>query len=138
MLNCTSKATMALCGVLGLFSGSTAFAATPGPSVIDFTRDVRPILSDNCYQCHGPDEQARKAKLRLDTKDGAFRIKDGKSIIIPGKSPESEIIRRVTQTDPDEMMPPPKSNRKLTAAQIDVLKRWVDQGAKWDLHWALV
>ena len=128
---------LAVCGVLGLLEPEL-FAASGSVGVVDFTRDIRPILSDNCYQCHGPDEKARKAKLRLDTKDGAFRVKDDKTVIVPGKSGESDLIRRITNTDPDEVMPPPKSNRKLTAAQIDLLKRWVDQGAKWDLHWALV
>src|SRR2546423_490629 len=111
---------------------------TSPPAKVDFTRDIRPILSDNCYQCHGPDEKARKAKLRLDNKDGAFRVKDGKRIIIPGRSAQSELIRRVTNTDLEELMPPPKSNRKLTPAQIDLLRRWVDQGARWEVHWAFV
>src|SRR5712691_8006616 len=125
-------------GCLALSLGCALCPAASAGGTVDFTRDIRPILSDNCYQCHGPDEKARKAKLRLDTREGAFRVKDDKTIVIPGKSAESELIRRVTNTDPDEVMPPPKSNRKLTPAQIDLLKRWVDQGAKWDLHWALV
>src|SRR5881394_1649978 len=113
-----------LSGVLG-FPGARELCAAAG--TVNFTRDIRPILSDNCYQCHGPDEKARKAKLRLDTREGAFRIKGDKAVILPGKSAESELIRRVTNTDPEEVMPPPKSNRKLTPAQIDLLKRWVDQ-----------
>lgn len=107
-------------------------------SAVDFDRDVMPILSDNCYFCHGPDPKARKAHLRFDTKEGAFRLKDGKAAIIPGKSGESEIIRRITSSDPDVKMPPPKSNRKLSAQQIETLRRWVDQGAKWGVHWAFV
>jgi len=129
---------LVLCEVLGLSLAHPACAASGATGTVNFTRDIRPILSDNCYQCHGPDEKARKAKLRLDTREGAFRIKDDKAVILPGKSVESELIRRITSTDPDEVMPPPKSNRKLTPAQIDLLKSWVDQGAKWDLHWALV
>ncbi len=105
---------------------------------VNFDRDIRPILSDNCYKCHGPDEQVRKAKLRLDTKDGMFRLKDGKSVIVPGKSDQSEMARRISSHDPDEMMPPPDSNRKLTVAQIALIKRWIDEGAKWSLHWAFV
>jgi hypothetical protein len=104
---------------------------------VDFTRDVLPILSDNCFFCHGPDEKARKAKLRFDTKEGAFRVRDGEAVIIPGKSRESELVRRITAEDDDEKMPPPKSARKLTAKQIDTLKRWIDQGAKWGQPWAL-
>ncbi len=104
---------------------------------VNFSREILPILSDNCYQCHGPDEQARKAKLRFDTKEGASRVKDGTAVIVPGKSAESELVRRISSTDPEEIMPPPKSNRKLTAEQIELLKRWVDEGAKWSRHWAL-
>jgi len=127
-----------LSGVLGFAEAGKLCAATVSVGVVDFTRDIRPILSDNCYQCHGPDEKARKAKLRLDTKEGAFRIKDDKAVIVPGKSAESELVRRVSNNDPEEVMPPPKSNRKLTPAQIDLLRRWVDQGAKWGVHWAFV
>src|SRR5881394_1643747 len=97
-----------LSGVLG-FPGARELCAAAG--TVDFTRDIRPIFSDNCYQCHGPDEKARKAKLRFDTKDGAFRVREGKSVIIPAKSAESELIHRITNTDPEEKMPPPASNR---------------------------
>src|SRR3954471_15494442 len=97
---------------LGTFSlcvtGRSTFAAAP--ERIDFGRDVRPILSDKCYFCHGPDEKARKAKLRFDVNDGpegAFRVRDGKSAIVPGKSGASEIVRRILEHDPDEQMPPP-------------------------------
>jgi hypothetical protein len=115
----------------------TAASARAADAPIDFTRDVLPILSDNCFFCHGPDEKARKAKLRLDTKEGAFRLRDGEAVIVPGKSAESELIRRIAAHDADEMMPPPKANRKLTVKQIDTLKRWVDEGAKWGQPWAL-
>jgi mono/diheme cytochrome c family protein len=105
---------------------------------VDFARDVRPILSDNCFHCHGPDPNTRKAGLRLDTKEGAFRQKKGRSMIVPGKSGESEVVRRTASDDPSEVMPPPDSNRKLTPKQIETLKAWVDQGAKWGQHWAFV
>jgi hypothetical protein len=108
----------------------------PQPAKIDFDREVRPILADNCYECHGPDEKARKAKLRLDTREGAFRVRDGESVITPGKSAESELIKRITSTDPDEHMPPPDSNHKLTERQIEMVKRWIDEGATWSAHWA--
>jgi hypothetical protein len=103
---------------------------------VNFARDVLPILSENCFHCHGPDASKRSAGLRLDTKDGAFRTKNGVTTIVPGKSAESEIIRRMLSADADEVMPPPDSNRKLTAKQIATLKTWVDQGAKWGQHWA--
>src|SRR5437762_3447680 len=125
-----------LSGVLG-FPGARELCAAP--TTVDFTRDVRPILSDNCFQCHGPDEKARKGKLRLDMKEGAFQVnKDGKAIVVPGKSSESELIRRLSTTNQDDVMPPPESNRKLTAQQIELLTRWVDEGAKWVTHWAFV
>src|SRR5438105_2147054 len=106
-------------GLAALVIGTLpAFAADPP---VDFSRDVLPILSDNCFFCHGPDEKARKAKLRFDTKEGAFRVRDGEAVIIPGKSGESELFRRINSHDDDERMPPPKANRKLTAKQIDTL-----------------
>ena len=97
----------------------------------DFSRDVLPILSDTCFACHGPDANARKAKLRLDVEADAKR-----EAIVPGKSAESEIIARIFSEDADELMPPPESNLKLTAAQKATLKEWIDAGAKWGKHWA--
>ena len=117
--------------------GLLLFAAVPLKAAdVDFARDVLPILSDNCFHCHGPDEKARKAKLRLDSKEGAFRVRDGEAVIVPGKGADSELVRRLTSHDADEVMPPPKSNRKLTAKQIETIKAWVDQGAKWGTPWA--
>lgn len=107
-----------------------------GQAQVNFSRDVLPILSDACFHCHGPDEGARKAKLRLDTKDGAYRKRNGITTIVPGKSGESELIRRILSNDPDEQMPPPTSNRKLTVKQRETLKQWVDSGAVWGRHWA--
>ncbi len=104
------------------------------PAPVDFGRDILPILSDNCFHCHGPDEKARKAKLRLDTREGALRLKD--PVVIPGKSAQSELVKRITTTDADDQMPPPDSKRKLTPAQIALLKRWVDEGVVWGKHWA--
>ncbi len=101
---------------------------------VDFARDVLPILSDRCFQCHGPDEKARKADLRLDIKEEAL----GSGSIVPGKAADSEIIRRIVAEDPDEIMPPNKINKKLSTAEIQTLKRWVDQGANWGRHWAFV
>ncbi len=98
---------------------------------VDFARDVLPILSDNCFNCHGPDEKTRKAKLRLDTKEGALA-----QSVVPGNSAASELFARVISTDADSVMPPPKSNKKLTAAQVAALKKWIDAGAPWGTHWA--
>jgi len=104
----------------------------------DFGRDVLPILSDKCFHCHGPDAKARKSGLRLDTKEGAFRVKDGVRVIVPGKCTDSELIRRITSPDDTEVMPPKDSNRTLTPHQKDILRRWIDAGAKWEQHWAFV
>src|SRR6266850_1651230 len=107
-----------------------------GVAAIEYDRDIRPILSDNCYQCHGPDEKARKAKLRLDMKENAFRVQDGIAVIKLGKSAESELVRRITTSDTDDLMPPPRSNHKLTLKQIELIKQWIDSGANWSAHWA--
>ena len=113
---------------------SLAFASAS--AAVDYARDVLPILSDKCYHCHGPDETGRKAKLRLDTKEGALRTKD--AVILPGRSAESEVIKRITTTNLDDVMPPTDSNRSLTPKQIATLKQWVNEGAQWGMHWAFV
>jgi mono/diheme cytochrome c family protein len=110
-------------------------AAAPAKPTIDFTRQIRPILAENCFACHGPDDKARKAKLRLDTKEGAL---GHSGLITSGKADESDLIARVTSKDPDEHMPPPKSGKKLTAEQIELLRKWIDAGAPWSEHWAFV
>ena len=119
--------------ILWLTVASACFAAP-----VDFNRDVQPILSENCYHCHGPDAGARKADLRLDTKEGAYRTKDDITPVKPGDSAGSDAIVRIFSSEKDEVMPPPKSNRKLTEAQKEMLKRWVDEGAQWGEHWAFV
>jgi len=104
-----------------------------------FNRDIRPILSDNCYACHGPDKNARKAKLRLDNADGgAFAEKEGKYPLVPGKPQESELLKRITSTDPEEVMPPPKTGKKLSAQQIATIREWIAAGAKYEAHWAYI
>ena len=110
--------------------------ANPASAQVDFSRDILPILSDKCFHCHGPDGKARKANLRFDTKEGAFRLRKGKAVIVPGDSAASELVRRITAEDDEERMPPPESNRTLSPRQINLLKRWVEEGAKWGRHWA--
>jgi hypothetical protein len=112
--------------------------ATPlAPASVDFARDIRPILSENCFACHGPDDKARKAKLRLDTREGAFsRLRGGGHAVVPGKAAASELLARITTDDASERMPPPKSGKKLTPRQVALLKQWVEQGAPWSTHWA--
>jgi mono/diheme cytochrome c family protein len=118
----------------------TGFAASKekaGTQTIEYNRDIRPILSDNCFACHGPDDNKRKAKLRLDRKEDAFKpAKSGDPAIIPGDTAKSHLIERISSKDEDEKMPPPKSGKKLTAQQIDLLTRWIAQGAKWQNHWS--
>lgn len=112
------------------------FEVRAADPTVSFSREILPILSDACFQCHGPDEKARKASLRLDTKEGVFRVKDGRASVVPKKPGESEIYRRLITTDPDDVMPPPKSNRKLTPVQVETIRLWIDQGAPWGEHWA--
>jgi hypothetical protein len=108
-----------------------AAAATPS---VSYSRDIKPLLAGRCYACHGPDEAKRKAKLRLDVRDVAIR-----KAIKPGKAAESPLIERITSKDDAEVMPPPHANKEgFTAEQIDLLRRWVDEGAKFDIHWAYV
>src|SRR3954465_6350443 len=113
------SARVVLCLLLAVF---TARAATPVKR-IDFNRDIRPILSDNCFNCHGFDEKKRKAKLRLDTFEGATAIRDAKPAIKPKDLEGSELWYRINTTNVDDHMPPAESNKKLTTAQIDTLKR---------------
>ncbi len=110
-------------------------AHAPRTVSIDFDREVRPILSDNCFACHGPDENQRKAKLRFDTKEGAF-AKPG--VITPGDASKSKLYQRVSSKDQDMVMPPPSSEHKLTEKQIETIRRWIDEGAQWGEHWAFI
>ncbi|MBI5767123.1 MAG: PSD1 domain-containing protein [Verrucomicrobia bacterium] len=107
-----------------------------GAEAFDFNRQILPILSDACFHCHGPDEGSRKAKLRLDQREGLFRTRDDVTVIAPGKPEASELVLRITSKDEDEVMPPPDAVRKLTTAEIDLLRRWVAAGAAWNQHWA--
>jgi len=105
----------------------------------DFNREVRPILSDTCFACHGPDDAKRKGGLRLDLPDTALKGgKSGKPAIVPGHPEDAEVVRRILSTDPDEMMPPPDSGRRLSSAQREILRRWVADGGRFAQHWAFV
>ncbi|MFM8358835.1 MAG: DUF1549 domain-containing protein, partial [Verrucomicrobiota bacterium] len=121
-----------------LMLGLTVFrAAAAGPEEIRFSRDVLPLLSDHCFSCHGPDEKGRQGGLRLDTLEGARGAgKSGQVAVVPGRPAESELLRRVLNTDPDDRMPPPRANKPLSAAQVDLLRRWIEGGAPWGRHWA--
>ncbi len=109
------------------------------PEKVRFNRDVRPILSNNCLLCHGPDEKHREADLRLDEREGALADLGGHAAIVPGKPDASELIKRITSHDDDERMPPPASKKpRLTAEQIGILRRWIEQGAEYEGHWSFL
>ncbi|MEI6232327.1 MAG: PSD1 and planctomycete cytochrome C domain-containing protein [Planctomycetota bacterium] len=115
---------------------AAAVSSQAAQNKIDFNRDIRPILSDTCFTCHGPDEAKRKSKLRLDERDSALKpAKSGAKAIVPGKSVESELLKRITSKDDDERMPP-GVGKKLTPEQVELFKQWIDQGAEFQGHWA--
>ncbi|MBI2924715.1 MAG: DUF1549 domain-containing protein, partial [Verrucomicrobia bacterium] len=125
--------------LLGAVLGAADAADLKAKAAVDFNRDIRPILSDRCYACHGPDEGKRKAGLRLDVKEDVFKeLKSGERAVVPGDLAKSALIQRLTHTDPDEVMPPPKTGKPLTSEQIDLFKRWVQAGAPWAKHWAFI
>jgi hypothetical protein len=111
-------------------------ARTAAADDIVFSRDIRPILSQNCFDCHGPDDKQRKAELRLDTKPGLFTELGGQTPFVPFKPDKSEALRRMASNDDDERMPPPKSGKRVSAAQLDLIRRWIAEGAKWSQHWS--
>ena len=117
---------------VGVSCFATAAIGAEPTKPVRFGLEVLPILSDNCFFCHGPDEKHREADLRLDVRESAVEHE----AIVPGKSDASELLRRLTSTDPDVQMPPPSSNRKVSPEQIALLKRWIDEGAVWGTHWA--
>lgn len=119
-------------------SALNAGAAPETASTIDFTRDIRPILSDYCFACHGPDEAQRKAKLRLDTREGAFAERKHGPAIVPRDPAKSALMARITTADREELMPPPESGKSLSATQIELLRRWIAEGADWRQHWSFV
>ncbi len=108
------------------------FGANAEP--LRFNHDIRPILSDNCFRCHGPDKNQRKKGLRLDIREQAIE----KKAFVPGKPEDSKLVTHIFSTDPDEIMPPPESNKKLTAEQKEILKRWIAEGAQYEPHWAYI
>lgn len=105
---------------------------------VDFDRDIRPILSDKCFTCHGPDEQKRASGLRLDVRESAFAARDGKTAIVPNDLNVSVLHHRITSTDADQKMPPKDSGQELSDAEIQLLTRWIQEGAKWTEHWAFL
>ena len=122
-----------------IFLSLIALAGIPAlraAETIDFSRQILPILSDACFRCHGPDAGSRKAKLRLDQREGLFRTRDDITVVAPGKPEASEMLLRIVSKDPEEVMPPPDSTRQLKPAEAALLRRWVASGAPWGQHWA--
>lgn len=120
---------------------SAAALAEPGavkPVRVDFRREVLPIISSKCFHCHGPDASARKAKLRLDVREDALRERDGEWAIVAGDPAKSELIARIHSKDEEEVMPPLKEDKPLTPAEAEVLRKWIEQGADYDVHWSFV
>jgi hypothetical protein len=114
-------------------------AAPVNATPVDYQRDIRPILADNCFKCHGPDEVARKGKLRLDTRETALKGgRSGDPALVPGKPDASLILQRITSAEEDRVMPPPATRKKLTKTQIDLLRRWIEQGGDYPSHWAFI
>ena len=123
----TKPTCLLLLATLGLHA-----AELPVPAKIEFNRDVQPILSDNCFYCHGNDPKHREAKLRLDIREEAVKAE----AFIPGKAAKSELVSRILTADEDDLMPPPDSHKKLTQRQKEILKKWIDQGAPYQQHWS--
>ncbi len=141
MLRCFSRSVVCLLTVALVRPGGAPASAKSGaePAKVDFNRDIRPIFSEHCYTCHGPDEQKRKAGLRLDQQEAAFKeLKSGRHALVAGDPAKSTLVGRVSSTDPEEVMPPPKQHQPLKPEQIALLKQWVREGAQWKKHWSFI
>ena len=126
-----------ICSLLVLLTGLPTLASAGAKETLAFNRDIRHILSEKCFACHGVDAKHREANLRLDEPAAAYgKGKSGKVAIVPGEVDESELWRRITSTDPDEQMPPPETKKTVTDEERDTLRRWIEQGAPYQKHWA--
>jgi hypothetical protein len=131
-----SRVTPLIAWLVTAFGLLCGFSIARAGDTVSFDREIRPILSNNCFQCHGPDEKQRKADLRLDTGEGAFSDRDGHAVVVPGKPETSELIRRISGSEASKPMPPKKTGKKLTPHEVDLFTRWVRQGGKFTKHWA--
>jgi hypothetical protein len=130
---------LGLAAIVPASRGSPAIGGSSTSTKVDFNRDIRPILSENCFLCHGPDEGRRKAKLRFDLKEEAFKaLKDGEFAIVPGDPGKSQLMARVSALKEEDVMPPVKTGKKLSAQQIELLRQWIVEGAPWQKHWSFV
>ena len=137
-LRTIAAAAWTVLGVLAVAATAAAAPGDPDDAAVQFSRDIRPLLSDKCFRCHGPDEKERKAKLRLDTRDGLFTARKSDAPIVPGDPSASELIRRITSADDDERMPPVDSGKSLAPGDIETIRQWVAEGAEWQGHWSFV
>ena len=126
--------------LLGLLPAFGAAEGSSRASVrIDYNRDIRPIFSDNCYACHGPDKDKRKAGLRLDIKEDAFkRLESNAFALVPGDPRKSKLLELVAAENDEDRMPPVKTGKRLTKPQVELLRRWIEEGATWQGHWAYI
>ena len=121
------------CGAVAMAAAAYLWAVSVASSApVSFNRDIRPILSDNCFYCHGPDASHRQADLRLDIREDAVAA----NAIVPGKPAESTLVSRINATDSGELMPPPESHKTLAAKQKELVARWIEEGAEYQKHWA--
>ena len=121
---------------LCLVAGIAVSASADDP--VRFNRDIRPIVSDTCFKCHGFDPKTREAELRLDVREAALTERKGKRPIVPGNAKASDVYARLTTDDPEKRMPPPESGKELTAEQIDTVRRWINEGAEYEQHWSFI
>ena len=132
--NPSKKNWISVCSIILLVG--VALGENHRPQKVNFNRDILPILSDTCFVCHGPDAGQRQAGLRLDTRDGLFADRGGYALVVPGESSRSRLTQRISSKEKGTRMPPPWSNKNLTEKQIDLVRRWIQQGANWQSHWA--
>src|SRR5665213_128511 len=132
------SATLLACALATVAFVSATTAAPTGDGDPSYNRDIRPLFSETCLKCHGPDSGRRKGNLRLDQIESAYgaATKSGLVPIVPGKPLESELIRRITSTKEEDVMPPPSEHKALKPAEIALLQRWIGEGARYETHWA--
>lgn len=138
MINCSAVGISTVRFAAAVLLAGAAFAASPSTPRTDFNRDIRPILSDHCFACHGPDDGQRQVNLRLDTKEGAFADRGGYKLIVPGDRAKSRLYQRINHEQEVARMPPPGFERKLGPQQVELIGKWIDEGAEWQTHWAYV
>jgi len=129
------KSIMASVCVIALAAASRG--DTADGDVVRFSRDIQPILADNCFKCHGPDASSQKAGLRLDLPEHALaRLRGGRVAVVPGDAESSEMMRRIVSRDPAVRMPPPEAAKSLTVDEVELIRQWIESGAEWERHWA--